>query len=163
MQQASGLSALRKGRVLEVRQSIDQVFRTAFGLGMDWESEHFLRSVNMAAAFGEDIWLCTGNYCFINTVDPQTPETQRILTESTMKDFEIIDADTGAPLRSRSRPLADHGGRVGIMLCSLRPALLRRSGGNKSTLILVKETIAVAFDRAIPSSASHQGNAASNT
>ncbi|KAK4937982.1 hypothetical protein LTR10_021471 [Elasticomyces elasticus] len=66
------------------------------------------------------------------------------------KKYKIIDSRTGQAVRSSAIPTADGNGRVGEILFVVHPAFVRKPTKTAAAIILVKPTIAVKFDHAIP-------------
>ncbi|KAI1618642.1 hypothetical protein EDD37DRAFT_677723 [Exophiala viscosa] len=79
-----------------------------------------------------------------------TKAVNGVLKLENWKNFKIIDSRTGQALRSSAVPVADENGRVGKILFVVHPAFIRKPTKTAAAIILVKPTIAVKFDHAIP-------------
>ncbi|OQU95465.1 hypothetical protein CLAIMM_01667 [Cladophialophora immunda] len=98
--------------------------------------------VKEAADLANNIRQSTAEYEFDFTVDSQ-------LIEEKVKDFMIIDCDTGSTLGYSAVPVAGPGGRVGHVLFLVYPAFVRKSADSSKRIVLVKPTIVVKFDQPV--------------
>ena len=86
-------------------------------------------------------------YHFSDFLLPNTDVKERILRGEELGCYILLDAETGQGIRASHEISVDDGGRAGVKLCTIRPALVRRRKDSAETMTLIKATILVKFDR----------------
>jgi hypothetical protein len=101
-----------------------------------------------AADLARSIRLSTASYTFQFVHDVDGPKS-RVMTNAQMAAYDVINAETGLPVRNGSNITVDKDGRVGEKLCIIRPGLVRVCGSGSKDLVLVKPSIIVNFDHKV--------------
>ncbi|KIW19846.1 hypothetical protein PV08_00421 [Exophiala spinifera] len=106
--------------------------------------------VSMAADLAKNIRINMAEYAFDFPLDAECGAEERVMMADDMKNYSIIDSNTGFPLRASSKVIADQGGRVGEKLSLIFPGLVRRDTQQDKRIELCKPVIVVKFDHTIP-------------
>ena len=107
-------------------------------------------AVSKASELAEHIRTSPRTYEFRQDFDMNDGGEHRQMLAAELKEYTVVDAMTGQPLRPASMPVVGANGRIGVKLCVIFPALYRTSPEINKEIKLVNATILVKFDHIIP-------------